>query len=378
MNAALFLALVWPAGNSAPPAPSEAEWREIADIARQHRLRPLMDQRRRELGWAVPQDLSDEWRAAYVRAERRALHQKVQLARIARWLDEAGIDVTVLKGGALAWRGWFEPALRPMRDLDLLVAQDRAIEVQRLLIAKGFVGTAPEEMGDEKHLPGLSDPQTGVLVEVHTALIETATPEWRARNGLFLSEALPARTRPKGLPMATFTEGDILLHVIAHSVLDHQFNNGPLFLLDLEVLLARGEIDWGRFWALAAKTGLTRAAQLALALAETLLPQVSVTWLEASAPELDRATIDNAASLMFVPAEQRTELGLLGRTLRFRWREQPRMLLRALRRAGSRAEQAPVSASGDAGLRQRLAIFGDRAARNHVRRSLDVARWLRG
>jgi hypothetical protein len=361
------------------------QWDDVALAARQQRLRPWLHLRRLQCGWQVPADLSEECAQAYRRSAMRVLRQKAELARMTRWLAEAGIAAHVLKGGAIVWRGWFDPALRPMRDLDLLVSPEHANRAQELLFSKGFTGQRAAKSGNNKHLPGLVAPTTGVVVEIHTRLIDVFTPEWDQRDQLLcklaISRAWQMPTSEGGYPI--FADEDTLLHLIMHAVLDHQFNNGPLLLIDIEALVVSGHVDWPCFWNTAQAIGAVRAAQLALRLAETVWPTLPIDWQGHEPSALDARSVASAASLMLVPIGQQTELGFVGRLARFRWTEQSAILFDSILRKSSSAKSTRPGESNSpldgpvVSLSRRIANAGSRKGRDHIKRSLEVARWLR-
>ena len=361
------------------------KWQEAACNARRQRLRPWLHVRSLDRQWQLPAEISQEWADAYRRAELRVLRQKVELARITRWFAAEGMTAHVLKGGAIVWRGWIDPAVRPMRDLDLLVSAEQADAAQQLLLSRGFTSSASNLPANHKHLPGLIAPETAVVVEVHTLLIDAMTPEWTLRERLFRAAAV---AKSEQLPAAqggfwVLSDTHTLLQLIVHAVLDHQFNNGPLLLIDIEALLNHGNIDWDDFWDTAKVIGAERAAQLALALATVIWPRLAIDWQGHEPKDLEARSISSAAHLMLVTPHNQTELGLLGRLARFDWSERSAILLRGLmRRSGS----GPLPSQGGGAKRpanplaawsQRLALAGSREGRDHIKRSLDVAKWLR-
>ena len=381
---ALF-GLIWPSLDAKEPTIGPESWNAIAAIARQHRLRPLLHRRCQQGGWQAPASLVQEWAKSHRRAAARALRQKAELVRVTRCLSEAGIAAHVLKGGAIAWRGWFDPAIRPMRDLDLLVPAAQADAAQRLLLAHGFTGPEARVIADGKHLPGLLAPGSGVLVEIHTRLIDALTPTWARSDQAFrnLAQSRNRRLPAKEGGCTVFSDDDTLLHVIVHAVLDNQFNNGPVLLIDIEALVNHGDIDWDRFWATAQEIGAVRAAQLALRLAETVMPGMAIGWQKHSPQRLDGKFVASAASLMLIPLEKRTELGFIGRLARFRWSERSRILLDSMFRNRSFSAAAAQIGGNEqqhgaaGGLARKLTNVSSKEGRSHIKRSLEVANWLR-
>lgn len=354
--------LLWGEEATAP-----ADWTEIDRIAGQHRLRPLLHERAGAGRWSLPPEIAAGWSAAHRRSALRALRQRGELARLGKLLGAAGMDAVVLKGGAFVWRGWIDPALRPLRDLDLLLAPDAALEAHALLRGHGFEQI--ESVGEGKHLPGLIAPGSEVLIELHTRLFDTPTTTDGEREAAFRAEALTSAAAAGAI--GALADTDTLLHVILHGVLDHQLNTGPLLLFDLALLIRHGAVDWARFWRLAEVAGGVRAAQLALALAAVVDPGLAIGWHGHEPADLTPDTLRAAAELMLIDTARRSELGLAGRIARLERGAWLGETLAALRRG----------ATSPAGLWRRLAGTGSAALhgadRRHVGRSLAVARWLR-
>ena len=120
--------LLWPTRSEG--VAHELDWQALDRSAAQHRLRPVLHKR---VGHLAPRELAAQWEQSYHRAGMRALYQRAGLIRVTRVLAAAGIEALALKGAVFVWLRGSDPALRPMRDLDLLVAEDRALEAHRLL-----------------------------------------------------------------------------------------------------------------------------------------------------------------------------------------------------------------------------------------------------
>jgi hypothetical protein len=364
-----LIELLWPQAAEAPLALTG--WQALDLSAAQHRLRPLLHKR---AAHHAPPALAAEWERAYHRAGMRALYQRAGLIRVTRALAAAGIKAVALKGAAFVWQRGFDPALRPMRDLDLMVAEDRALEAHRLLRELGFEGEATTGLTGDKHLPGLTGPN-GVHVEIHTRLIDAVSPQWARRDALFRQAALARCERQGEVPV--LSPGDTLLHVILHAVLDHQFNNGPLLLLDIAALVGSGRIDWPQFWDLAAETGSLRACQLALRLGQDCLPGLAIDWRGNAPTDLTPAMLHDAAAMMLVDMDRRSELGAVGQIARLRMGERFARLRKQIGRASARVDSGGGGPGSAALLRRYLGALLGRSGRSHIVRSLAVAKWLK-
>lgn len=363
--------LLWPRGTAIG---DEIDWPALDRMAGQHRLRPLLAKRM----LALPEPLARRWAGSSQRAVHRALRQRAELVRTDRLLAAAGITAVALKGAAIVWRGWIAPELRPMRDLDLLVPADQALAAHALLRAKGFSGPAVTATTTDKHLPGLTSPEN-VHVEVHTHLLDPISAEWVARDAAWRESAMTRLDRSAGF--ATLCSADTLLHVIVHAVLDHQFNNGPLLLLDVELLVRHGDVDWNWFWQQAERNAVVHACQIALRLAEDRIPGVVVDWQGHEPTNLDVRVLRDAAAMMLVDMNRLSELGVAGRIARLpgsdRWQPLRRMIARACNRPATSADAPPRLARLASLIGRYLSVALRGSERHHVQRSLSVAKWLR-
>lgn len=374
-----LIRLIWPAADDTSDH-ATINWAAIDKMAGQHRLRPLMLVRARQDGWPVPQGLLKQWENSAQRSSMRALAQRAELMRIKRWFARAGIEAFVLKGGAICWRGWFDPRVRPMRDLDLLIDSDAAVAAYDLLRANGYAGPDSYATEGAKHLPGLVSPESGILVELHTRLIDAPTAQWAERDDYFRAAALQRAVagNAKNGDFPTLDDADTLLHIILHGVLDHQFNNGPLLLFDILALLREGRIHWSHFWQMSEQVGAVRAAQLALKLAETVVPEVRVEWGAHAPSGLDDKLVADAAAIMLIDMEKSTSLGWTGRIVRFTRKERGQLFLHRIRnRSKGQGEDQQAGGSLTKIIRDTLSALTHRQSRDHIAKTVAVARWLR-
>src|SRR5437867_1925845 len=97
------------------------DWQVVIQKARAQRIGPLLYYALRGQDF-VPSYLADALRADYEHTARRNLFLFAELTRALHCLGEQQVPVIVLKGAALAQMLYGNSALRPLRDLDLLVS----------------------------------------------------------------------------------------------------------------------------------------------------------------------------------------------------------------------------------------------------------------
>jgi hypothetical protein len=283
------------------------EWDQLAQMASEHRIGPVLDRQVRALGLdtIIPPAIAATWAAAYRRSGINALKVKRLIVDLKTILDQANIEFVALKGAWLAWHVYPDPALRPMRDVDILVRSENAIRAFTLLQSLGFrqqqefSTTLEFALAHYKHLPGLLCPKGGKKLEVHSRLFypqaeQTCPSELRDFEGIANDIVLIADDHGTfAYPAATAT----LIHVIVHATNDHVFNNGPLFFLDVWHILRTAEIDWPEFWQLAEAGGWTRACQLAFDWVEFYHGDQQIEWLNVARGETPQTMIEAAGAL---------------------------------------------------------------------------------
>ena len=372
-----------PATDAAIDRFTAADWAVIRHCVGQHRLRPMLFALMRDR-WTVrpiPESFRANCQQSYYRTLGRQFERRTLLIEVSRAFTAAGIDHAVLKGGALLGGVYPDAALRPIRDLDLLIRPADIARASQLLIGQHncipqsqLTGTVPEDYSIHKHAEPLWHQGCKVPIELHVRLVDKPR---RGKGGLLfdperlLARAVPRQLGGQALPCLAWPE--TLLHLIAHSVHDHQLNNGPLLLTDVLGIVRSGAVDWDEFWVLAEEGGWTGAARLTGDLLEQLTgDNLNRFGSPPSAPTPE--PVLHAAAIMLLQ-ECSVETGISGWS-RLQARPSLAALLGRLRlRAskGASSEHAP-------GLWRRLGgmfrVLRSATARREIARSGAVYRWL--
>ena len=255
---------------------SDECWPRIAAMATAQRLEPLLAWQAERGGWPVPTAIAATWNQARRDAAIAALSQQAALRLALARLGEAGIAAVALKGVALAWRHYPEAALRPMRDIDLLVAEDRAFDALQVLASAGFApettdpATLRQALADDHQLPAQYHPGLGVTIELHHRLGDP--PQSR---GYRVPQIDPAGVLARAIAVECGgalvpcpAPQDLAAHLIVHALYGHRLDCGPLVLADLHFLAADRAVDWGALRDQAESAGWGRGLDLLLALVE--------------------------------------------------------------------------------------------------------------
>ncbi len=264
----------------------DTDWAKIMDMAGQHRLKPLLHWRlqHEHPGLAVPAPILTELADSFKRSSVRQMVMHRELILTVRALNQAGIPNLALKGAYLAYHAYPHPALRPLRDIDILVPKDKALEAFETLLEQGWQrnkygpGNPAAWLDTHHHLPGLSSASGAAFIELHHQLTE---PEHN--NGVDLG-TMPElwetaiSTSIAGTEVKFMSIPHLLLHLIEHAVDHHQLNNGSLFISDLAYLLQTHTIDWQLFWELTEVCQQVRSSCLSFLLVEHYYGPQAIHW----------------------------------------------------------------------------------------------------
>lgn len=282
----------------------DAGWTAIEAIAVRTRTANLLHRHLRASTVAVPQHTALRLADLYRRQSIYALEQKLVLGRIANLLDDKGIEHVALKGSALAYSLYDQPAMRPLRDLDILVPAERAVEAREWLLVNGFA-PAPwaKSYGTEYNhqLPEIVCEQHGVTVEIHHRVFSRHWAGDSELTAMLLGTACPVTS--SGHPVAYAAPLPNLLHLTVHATLHNCFDNGPLTIADIHRLWRHPDLDRKAVVKVADRLELRRSLDLLLALALEAGPIDIPAEIR---PDVDRAGcfVPDALQAMFqVPAE---------------------------------------------------------------------------
>lgn len=119
-------------------------WADLLSAARAHRLTGLLWAAIGGGGMAATATQAEQARSVHRSTMLRVLSLEQELIAVVDVLAAAGIEVTVLKGTAVAHLDYRQPARRPFIDLDILVRPEDIDGAVRVLGGSGFVRTLAE------------------------------------------------------------------------------------------------------------------------------------------------------------------------------------------------------------------------------------------
>ncbi|MGD8686839.1 MAG: nucleotidyltransferase family protein, partial [Syntrophobacterales bacterium] len=122
------------------PETSADEWSSLLDFLQAHWMIPFVY---RKIGTlpqecVPPETVTDEMRQTFLVSCVRSVHMERQVQEIIEAFQEEGVRVLVLRGPALAFSLYEDPAMRPSGDLDLLVIPEHVVRARDILESLGY------------------------------------------------------------------------------------------------------------------------------------------------------------------------------------------------------------------------------------------------
>ena len=251
-----------------------ASWDSIPAQADAHGLEPLFYLHLQAAGIAIPSHVARYLQGRTLQHAHANQIRAVALAQVLNEFNQAGIEVLVLKGAALAHLVYPRPGLRVMRDMDILVSASQAEHAQNRLAQMGYNAplTASYLPADFKHLPMAQREVAGmtITIEVHRHLFaesEIFQPIRVKLAGDFETLRQTAVSfEMSGVTGYTLGYNEMLAHVYRHMLEDAMHRH--LRLVNWADLVSIAEqfadqIDWAR---------VAPSIKLALAMMHYLTP----------------------------------------------------------------------------------------------------------
>ncbi|KJR49320.1 hypothetical protein UF75_0160 [Desulfosporosinus sp. I2] len=203
----------------------------------------------------------------------KALHMTGDLINVLRLMEESGIRAVVLKGIPLGYMLYSNLALRPSRDLDILVWPEDVHKAIVVIENQGYERIEPSSvvtperlnnwMKTNHHL-GFRHNDREIYLELH----------WRVGHygiEIPLNEIESCLTQLTIAGQAMYIPGaeELLLFLMLHGASHAWFR--LKWLCDIAVLLGRGGFSWERLYALAEHLGVEALLNQAVIFAHDLL-----------------------------------------------------------------------------------------------------------
>ncbi len=257
------------------------DWSYIVKNASQHGISPLLYYNLNKISTdnLVPEKESVYLKKEYYRNLSRIILIYDELEKILTSFNDAGIDVLVLKGAALATTLYPDIGLRPMSDIDILCHENDLSKAKQKLFELGFA-IAPDlkelyEKGlpvenyylkHHPHLPQFYKKGRGIFLELHWALTSETLP-FHINIEEIWSRAVKAKIA--GNDVLVMSDEDSLIYHCTH-IARHRFSAKLREYCDVSEI-ASLPIDWDDITNVAKKNKLKSPVYYALYFTNILL-----------------------------------------------------------------------------------------------------------
>lgn len=307
----------------------EIDWAALLQMALRHRVAPLLYRSLHTPGLAgMPETIQAELKARIQVDVQGNLFLTGKLLHLLDLFRQQEIAVIPYKGPVLAMLAYGDLALRPFRDIDLLIDEQDIERAVALLTAQGYQIIRPEGLAraSKKSQPFqvrqrmlnsawayqlvLSHPHTQVTVELHWRV----TPRY-----IFPADTEPfwANLQPvsvSGVTLHSFAVEPLLWFLCVHGS-KHCWTRLN-WICDLaELLRACPDLDWGQVIGQAGKLNIERQVYLGLHLANLLLDTPLPSEVEAKIQATPQVGLLAAQVIdrLFDPATRYGKLPFLAR-----------------------------------------------------------------
>jgi len=299
-------------------------WPVFLQGVEEHRVVPLVAARVKDLDQAlIPPEVHDKLRESQRAQTFFTLELTAELLRLLEHFANAGIQVLITKGPALAVRCYGEPGMRQYGDLDLVVREADIRRATQTMLDLAYEPRVPLTAIDAKKAPGeyaFLKPGTDLLVEFHTERTFRYHPRRLQIEKLFERSAYVVID---GRDVPVLSLEDELVLICVHGA--KHFWERLIWIADVAALISRQPLDWDRALAVANEVGAQRILHLGLRLAADLLGTKLPVQLEATVHS-DRTVAKLAAQIESRLAQPELhEIGILDRAA-FRVRMRDRLL----------------------------------------------------
>jgi hypothetical protein len=305
---------------------TDEHWQSLMKLVRQNRLAPLLHWRltHERSHLTVPNPVSVELARGFKASLIRNLNMQREMLSTCRMLEISSIPYVFLKGAYLAFFSYEHPALRPLRDIDILVTPGKGLEAFQLLINCGLARRAEAPGNPEAaleagvHYPPLASPHGGTTIELHARLFHCHSAENScsdpADDPAYWSRIITRKLAGNVLHFASPT--DLLFHLIVHAAYDHNLNNGPLTLSDIASLLHAEPVDWPLFWSLASASHRLRGCLLLLQMTDHYYGPLPINYQDL-VPLKDQHLVTEWSTLLLQDPATRHTARVLDNTVSF-------------------------------------------------------------
>jgi hypothetical protein len=287
---------------------SDLDWPRILSAATNLGVAPLVYSTLKSVAGSVsvPPAAMEQLTGSYY--QQAALNSQfyAELRKILRACAQAAVPVIVLKGAAIAERVYGNIALRPMKDLDLLVRRKDLDAMNRLLHELDYAhdeSYRPAEWyrDHHHHLAPYRRPDAHAAIEVHHHIVPPAVAARIPVDDLWLRAQ---RASIASTPALVLAPTDLVLHLCLELSCVDRFVGRLRALCDIAATIDRhaDDFDWALFLELAADYDAERFVYYSLWLARRLVEaDIPAAALQALEPSVAQGSLQDSFLKFMTP-----------------------------------------------------------------------------
>ena len=237
-----------------PPAASLIEWSNLVAVLKFHWVIPFMYRKIGSLPVECrpPETITNELRQVFLASVVRSLQMERQLGEIIEAFREQGVPVLVLRGPALAFSLYPDPAMRPSGDLDLLVMPEQVVQARGILEGLGYTCLAKrfefaKEFFREECFVDHKNQRNKLPVDLHWIHWELS-PFFNGSEEVNIQDLFQRgwRVETPTLAFETLNPVDYLIHSAIHLVMIHRNEMRLSWIYDTALLAQHLQVpnDW--------------------------------------------------------------------------------------------------------------------------------------
>lgn len=195
------------------------DWMEVVNIARRHRVTPLVWQHLKQLSpESLPESARELLKKQALANVFKTMSQSRELCSLSKLMEKAGIDFILLKGPTTTHHGQSEHILRHARDMDIWVEPDKVDQAGRLLEQRGYkLVSLPENLSPMQtratrwitNQAEYFHPDKNIILEIHWRLFHSPY-----RMPLTFSEAYHSCSEEMHIQRSQLRVLDCVHHII--------------------------------------------------------------------------------------------------------------------------------------------------------------------
>lgn len=227
------------------------DWQGLLQQAEKNGMAPLLRKHLTESKSDCPSSIRRSLSILYKRHQKQAKVRLKVLEEILMLFQKHQLTPMLIKGAALCQTLYIDPALRPMRDIDILLDKEEVDQAQELLKSLWFIQSTAPISPEHYHLAPQSKTvdEVKVCIELHRGLYPNCPPYYPEVDFKRLLES-GKKLKVGGVEVYTFGHEETL-----HYLYQHGFH-APLTYENYKLVNAAdiigftekyfGEIDWGQ------------------------------------------------------------------------------------------------------------------------------------